>query len=228
MQKTIIVTGGSGGLGNVVVKKLLDSNHKVIATVEPGTTMHAQENLEVRTLDVTDELGTSFFLKNVVQKYGHIHAAIMLVGGFAMGNLKETDTKMLDKMIKLNFLSAFNLAKPTFEQMINQEEGGRLIFIGARPALESSAGKSTLAYALSKSLIFNLAEILNEEGKDKNVVSTVIVPSIIDTPANRKTMPDADFNKWVTPDAIAEIMNFVCSDPAQVLRETVLKVYNQS
>jgi len=101
-----------------------------------------------------------------------------------------------------------------------------LVYIGARPAIEPAQGKNLVAYGLSKSLLFKLAEYLNEEAKGKNVTATVVAPSTLDTPLNRKTMPDTDPAIWVKPAALAEILEFVVSEKSSVLRESVLKVYN--
>jgi NAD(P)-dependent dehydrogenase (short-subunit alcohol dehydrogenase family) len=87
------------------------------------------------------------------------------------------------------------------------------------------AGKSMVAYSLSKSLVFRLAEIMNEEARGTDVVVSVVVPGTIDTPQNRESMPSADFNKWVTPAAIADVIFYYCSTEGRVLREPVLKVY---
>ena len=89
-------------------------------------------------------------------------------------------------------------------------------------------GKNVIAYALSKSLLFNLAEYLNAEGASQNVVTSVIVPSTIDTPANRESMPKADFSKWVRPEEIAGVMEFICSQKADSVREPVYKIYGNS
>ena len=85
-----------------------------------------------------------------------------------------------------------------------------------------------VAYSLAKSLIFRLAELMNDEAKGKNIVTSVVVPSTIDTPQNRKAMPDADFSNWVKPEAIADAIYFYCTDEAAVLREPLIKVYNNS
>jgi NAD(P)-dependent dehydrogenase (short-subunit alcohol dehydrogenase family) len=105
---------------------------------------------------------------------------------------------------------------------------GRLVFIGARPALQAVDGKNMVAYALSKSLLFKLSEFINKDAKGKNITATVVVPSTIDTPLNRKNMPEADPNSWVKAEDLAEVLEFVCSDKATPLRETVLKVYNNA
>jgi short-subunit dehydrogenase len=104
--------------------------------------------------------------------------------------------------------------------------GGKIVFIGARPALLPEAGHELLAYSLSKSLLFKLAEYLNAAAKGKNISATVIVPSTLDTAVNRKNMPGADPEKWVKPEQLADILEFIVSDKGNPLRETVLKVYN--
>jgi NAD(P)-dependent dehydrogenase (short-subunit alcohol dehydrogenase family) len=112
--------------------------------------------------------------------------------------------------------------------MLTQHDGGRIVLVGSRPALVPKEGKNSFAYALSKSLIFKLADFLNAEGSSKNVTASVIVPSTIDTEANRSAMPDKDFTAWVKPEEIAASMAFICSGDGNPLRESVLKIYNRA
>jgi NAD(P)-dependent dehydrogenase (short-subunit alcohol dehydrogenase family) len=100
--------------------------------------------------------------------------------------------------------------------------------MGARPALDPLAGKTAVAYSLSKSLLFQLATVLNADAGGKDVVTHVVVPSTIDTPNNRKFMPNADFDNWVKPGQLAEIFHFICSDGSAPVREPVWKVYNNA
>lgn len=144
-----------------------------------------------------------------------------------MGNIATTGMADIRKQIALNFETAYHVAKPVFAQMKKQEQG-RIVFIGARPALEPAKGKDLIAYGLSKSMLLILANYLNEEAKGTNVVTTVVVPSTLDTPVNRKAMPDIDPSNWVTPAALADILEFVVSEKSTVLRETVLKVYHNA
>jgi NAD(P)-dependent dehydrogenase (short-subunit alcohol dehydrogenase family) len=109
-----------------------------------------------------------------------------------------------------------------------KQNNGRIFIIGSKPGLSSVNSKGMVAYGLAKSLIFRLAELMNAEAKGTNVVVSVIVPSTIDTSQNRKSMPDADPAKWVKPEAIADVIYFYCTDAAAVLREPVIKVYNNS
>jgi NAD(P)-dependent dehydrogenase (short-subunit alcohol dehydrogenase family) len=150
-----------------------------------------------------------------------------LVGGFAQGNIHTTSGADVQKQIALNFETAYFVAKPLLQHF--QDKGsGRLVFIGARPALNPTQGKDLLAYALSKSLLFKLAEFINEDNKGKNITATVVVPSTIDTPLNRKYSSGINFEDWVKPEQLAETIEFVVSDKGSALRETVLKMYNNS
>ena len=144
-----------------------------------------------------------------------------------MGGIDSTDSAALKKMFSLNFETAFYTARPLFNHMMGTGYG-RIVFVGARPALKAAQGKGMLAYALSKSLLFKLAELLNEEAKGKNVVISVIVPSTIDTPDNRESMPNSNPDNWVKAEQIADLLEVICSDKGSPLRETVLKIYNNA
>lgn len=227
MQKVVLITGARGNLGSAVVKEFLQAGYKVVGTVEPGQLPKENDGVEYVEADLTNEKTAAGTVKEVVEKHGRLDAAVMLVGGFAMGNIGNTGADELDKMFTLNFKTAYFTAKPAFELM-KKSSGGRLVFVGAKPAIEPAASKETLAYGLSKSLIFQLSSILNETGKKEGITSSVVVPSIIDTPPNRKSMPDADFNKWVKPEKIAKTISFICSEEGDALRQGVYKVYGDS
>ncbi|GAB3263504.1 3-oxoacyl-ACP reductase FabG [Larkinella harenae] len=228
-MSTVLLTGGAGGLGRSITQNLLNNGHNVVATLEPGgRSLEPQSNLVTHELNLTDEAGCRSLVEQVTADYGSIDAAVLLVGGFAMGSLEETDFSAIDHMIRLNFQTTYQMARPVFDQMSRQPDGGRLVLVGARPALVSSAGQHMVAYALSKALVIQLSEILNAAGKNKNVVSTVLVPSVIDTPANREAMPDANPSDWVSPDDIAKLVDFVTFGAGKMLREPILKVYNKA
>jgi NAD(P)-dependent dehydrogenase (short-subunit alcohol dehydrogenase family) len=230
MGKTVIITGASGNLGSAVTSHFLNQDYRVIATVtneEAKKSFTPHQNLQVEIVDLANEASAASFVKDAIKKHEVIDAALLLVGGFAMGNIGATDTKAIREQLTLNFETAYHVARPLYEHMAGNRSG-RIVFIGSRPALQASAGKNLIAYGLSKSLLFKLAEYINEEGKGKNVTATVVVPSTIDTPQNRKSMPEADPGKWVNPEALAEILEFVVSGKGSPLRETVLKVYNDA
>jgi NAD(P)-dependent dehydrogenase (short-subunit alcohol dehydrogenase family) len=227
MSKSIIITGATGNLGGAVTKRLQADGYMLYTTLIAGEKASEDPRIHGMHIDLLNEAECSRYVKEVVARGADLRAGILLVGGFQMGGLPETDLAALDKMFRLNFYTAFSMAKPLVEHF-EQVGGGQIILIGARPALTPEDGKGAVAYALSKSLIFRLAELINENGKEKNIRATVIVPSTIDTPANRQSMPDADFHKWVPAGSIADTIAFLLTDSGSVLRESVIKVYNQA
>ncbi len=226
-MKNILITGASGNLGKPTVQKFLSEGHRVIAIVTPGKELPFKVNGELVTFsaDLSNEAAVNIMVGDIVSRYQTIDAALLLVGGWAGGTIFDTDGVGLKKMYSLNFETAYFVARPVFKQMVQQQEGGRIVFVGARPALQAKDGKASLGYGLSKSLVFKLAEYLNAEGASKNVVASVVVPSTIDTPANRSAIPKADFNSWVKPEAIADVMAFLVSNQGVPLRDPVVKVY---
>ena len=228
MSKNIIISGASGGLGKDVVKKLSDLGNNLYVTFgSKNNAFEGLENVNGQVVDLTNNEESLSFVNKTIEKAKNIQAGIFLVGAYAPGSLYETDDALLEKMFSLNFFTTFHLVKPLMEHF-KAKGGGQFIFVGARPALEAGQGKGNFAYALSKSLLFKMAEFINAEGKPDNVTATVIVPSTIDTPANREAMPDADFGKWISAADIAESIAFILTESGQKLRETILKVYNNS
>lgn len=229
-MKNILITGATGTLGQACVNEFVKKGYQVIAILSPHKklTFKTTSPISVYNADLMNEANTNEVIDQIIADHHSIDAALLLVGGFAMGNIGDADGSQLKKMIGLNFETAYYTGRKIFNQMITQPKGGRLVFVGAKPALDAKAAKSKVAYALSKTLIFKLAEILNETGNQHGVVSTVIVPSIIDSADNRKSMPDANPGKWVKAEEIAEIVAFAISEKAAPLREPVLKLYGDS
>jgi NAD(P)-dependent dehydrogenase (short-subunit alcohol dehydrogenase family) len=230
MPKNIIITGANGALGTAVVKKFLEAGYKVIAIDRSGERPgYAKDNpqYEPHKVNLDNEQETAAFAQEAIKKYGKIDGALMLAGGFAMGDIGATDGSALKKMLTLNFETAYHLARPLFQHML-QNGYGRIVFIGSRPALNAAEGKSKLGYTLSKSLLFKLAELLNAAAKGKNVVTSVIAPSTIDTPDNRESMPDANFDNWVKAEQIADVLEFICSEKGMPEREPIYKLYNNA
>jgi len=229
VKKTIIITGAGGNLGQAVAKKFVDESYTVIGTVHNKSTASesSTRSFEEVTIDLLNEESCQKFVQDVIEEQGKIDVAVLTAGGFAMGNVESTSTKEIYKQYQLNFETTYNIARFIFKQMM-QQNNGRIFLIGSRQGLEASKGKGAIAYTLSKSLIFRLAEILNAEAKGKNVVTTVIVPSTIDTPQNRKSMPDADFSSWVKPSDIADTIFFYSGETANAIKEPVIKIFNRS
>lgn len=228
LSKTVIVTGASGNLGQAVVKKFIDKEYRVIGTVHTKSDNNSGDNnFEEAELDLLNEENSGKFVSGVIEKYGAIDVAVLTAGGFASGDIGKTQIGDITKQYQLNFETAYNITRPVFLQMMKQGSG-RIFLIGSRQGLNILKGKGAVAYSFSKSLLFRLSELLNEEAKNKNVVVSVIVPSVIDTPSNRESMPDANFNDWVAPAAIANVIYFYSSDEGSAIREPVIKIYKNA
>jgi NAD(P)-dependent dehydrogenase (short-subunit alcohol dehydrogenase family) len=229
-MKTVIITGAGGNLGTAVTREFLDKNYRVIATVSNEKArgdFKLHSNLDVEVINLAAEKETNDFILTCIKKYQIIDAAVLLVGGFMMGDLVHTSVKDLRDQIVLNFETAYNVTRPLFPHLVENKRGS-IIFIGARPAIKAAQGKTLIAYSLSKSLLFKLAEFLNEAAKGMNVSISVVVPSTLDTPLNRKSMPDANPENWVKTTDVAETLEFLVSDKSKALKETVLKMYNNA
>lgn len=228
-MKTILITGANGNLGTEVVKTLFDKGFGICATVGSGALPDdfAKMTKATRNVNLTDEVETQQYVEEITGQHPSLSAAVLLVGGYASGSIKDTDGAAIDKQIALNFKTAYFIVRPLLAHF-EKIGGGQIILVGARPALDAAAGKNNVAYSLGKSLVFHLAELINAAGKGKHITATVLVPSTIDTPPNRNAMPDADFSKWIKASDIAENIAFVLSDAGKTLRETVLKVYNEA
>ena len=213
MNKTVIITGAAGNLGKPTVEVFLKNNWNVEAIVNKNSAVNFVKNelLHITSVDVTDESSIKKFFTNINSRCQKIDALICLVGGYTHGSLVETDKSVLEKMMNLNFYSAFNLARLTFEQM-KKQNNGRIIFIGSPPATDANEAVHSVGYALSKSLLYKLAETMNCETAGKKVKSFIVVPVTIDTMQNRASMPDADFSKWMPAITIAEKLFQICSD----------------
>ncbi len=223
MQKTVLITGATGNLGRVVTNAFVKDGYQVLALVSPGKKLAAP--VVSYEADLTQERQTADAIDQLLKQYPKIDAALLLAGGYEGGKLTDTTSSDIARMIELNFSTAFHVARVVHTHMCTQAGGGRIVLVGARPALQARQATGSVAYALSKTLVMKLAEMMNAEGAAKNVVTSVVVPSTIDTPANREAMPQADFNKWVSPQHLAETMLYLCSPAANPLRDPVLKMY---
>ncbi len=229
MTKTVIVTGASGNMGQAVVKKFLAANYQVVGTIIPNDPVPLDDhpNLEKVIVNLMDENNSRQFVESVAEKNRTIDAAVLTVGGFAMNKIADTSAADILKQYKLNFETAYHVARPVFVQMMKQNSG-RIFLVGSKPGLDAKHAGGMLAYSLAKSLIFRLAELMNAEAKGHDVVTCVLVPSTIDTPQNRQAMPDANFASWVKPEDIANTVYYYCTDEAAALREPVIKLYNKA
>jgi NAD(P)-dependent dehydrogenase (short-subunit alcohol dehydrogenase family) len=228
-MKTVIVTGAAGNLGKAVAEKFILQGYRVIGTVtkKQQEDIFTSDQFEAYVVNLANENETLEFAEKVIAKYSTIDTAVLTVGGFAAGNIADTPVSDIVQQFNLNFVTAYTLIRPVFEQMLLQKTG-KIFLTGSKAGLSSTDSKGMVAYGLAKSLLFRLAELMNDEATGTNIVTTVVVPSTIDTKQNRQSMPDADFTKWVTPEAIADIIYNYTTSNAPILKEPVLKVYNNA
>lgn len=229
-MKYILVTGANGNLGKAITTKFLEEGHRVTALISPrhpaGFMKH--ERLRIFQADLGREKETAQVISQALEGENTLDMGVLTVGGFGMGRLPDTPSEEVEKMVMLNFITAYHTVRPLFKHLAAQNNGGQIILIGARPVFDSGAAAQMVAYSLSKTLVIKLAEIINEEGKDKGITASVVVPSIIDTPQNREAMPEADVSGWVTPDEIAGNILHLLTPAGQQLKKVVLKVYGNS
>jgi NAD(P)-dependent dehydrogenase (short-subunit alcohol dehydrogenase family) len=204
--KNILITGATGNLGTVVVEFFAARGYTVFALVSAGKTPRENQSANVTfwETDLTVEDSTAHVVGKIVKHHGHLDAAFLLAGGFAMGDLQASPLEAVHKMIAINFDTAYTVARAVHQHMNTQEAGGKLVFVGAKPAFETGSGSAMIGYTLSKSMLFKLADMLNADSAKSKVYCSVIVPGTIDTLTNRQAMPKADFSAWVKPETIAQ------------------------
>ncbi|MFN3841362.1 MAG: SDR family NAD(P)-dependent oxidoreductase [Cyclobacteriaceae bacterium] len=224
-NKTVLLTGAGGNLGRVTVTHFLNNGWRVIATVTPGKSLPGLEHkdLHVYAIDLTNEEAVAGWIESLIRNFGQIHAGLLLAGGYRSGTLADTTGNDIRKMFTLNFLTAYHVARPLFLHM-KECAWGRLIFIGAKPALEMQSAGNAVAYALSKVHLLKLAEYFHAAGRTYQASAYCLVPEIIDTPENRMAMPHADHSLWIKPEKMAEVMLRLCDDAFSVT-EPVIKLY---
>jgi NAD(P)-dependent dehydrogenase (short-subunit alcohol dehydrogenase family) len=228
MSKKILITGASGNLGSAVTRKMLDEGYQVTGTLEPGKTGEEEDNLhwlEANLLDATDARNA---VNRATEHMGGLDAVLALVGGFGMSDILSTNVEELDRLIRLNFYTAFHTVQPALEIMKKQDRPGHIVLVAAKPVLEVEQSAGVFPYALSKTMVLRLAEAINIDHKNLNAQASVIAPSIIDTAPNREAMPDARFEDWVTPQSLADKMAFLVGEAGKDLRGTVLRVYGNA
>jgi NAD(P)-dependent dehydrogenase (short-subunit alcohol dehydrogenase family) len=183
-------------------------------------------SLEGSRVDVTDESAASQLIDGIVARHGRLDATVNTVGGYAGGvSLWELDTKTFDQMLALNLRSGYALSRAAVRVMLKQKSGA-IVNVAAKAAVDHAAGAA--AYAASKAAAVAMIDSLAADLKGTGVRANSILPSIIDTEANRKAMPTANFAKWPKPEDIARVVLFLCSDDAKVIQGAAVPVYGDS
>jgi NAD(P)-dependent dehydrogenase (short-subunit alcohol dehydrogenase family) len=219
--KIIVVTGASGALGKVVVASALAKGARVAAIDHAASAVApTPERIELGGVDLTDPLQAAKAIDAAASHFGKLDALINIAGGFAFETTADGDPKTWQRMYALNLLTALNASRSAIPRLA-ASGAGRIINIGAMGALQAGAGMG--AYAASKAGVHRLTEALAAEWKGKITVNAVL-PSTVDTAANRASMPNADFTKWVRPEELAEVILFLASDGASAVTGALLPV----
>lgn len=204
-QQTILVSGAAGNLGQAVVNCFLAANWQVVGLVHKKKEREVLDRYEEYAVNLNDESTTQEVVATILEKYQQIDTVVLTAGGFNFGAIETTTSDQLLSLYQLNFLTAYNLVKPLLAHF-KQQTRGKIFFIGSSQGQNTSQGAEVVAYALSKSLLFQLSNIINAENANDRIQSYVVVPTIIDTPQNRTAMPAADFTQWQSPEKIASII----------------------
>ena len=219
--KIVVVTGASGALGKVVAETALARGARVAGVDHATSQIPAAGNrIELGGVDLSDAAAAKKAIDAVAAHFGRLDVLINIAGGFAFETVAEGDPKTWQRMYALNVLTALNASRSAIPHLW-ASGAGRIVNVGAMGALQAGAGMG--AYAASKAGVHRLTEALAAEWKGKITVNAVL-PSIIDTPANRASMPKADFGKWVTAQELAEVILFLASDAASAVTGALLPV----
>lgn len=226
--KTVLIAGATGGLGVSVTKAVLARGASVIATyvvdaeLEPArAAVGGGAGIAFEKVDVGDEAA----VQRLIASRPRLDALIQLVGGFAMSPTAETPLADFRAQLEINLISGFILCKHALAKMIPQGYG-RIVTVGSRTGVAPSARSA--AYAASKAGVVAMTQAIADETRGSDVTANCVLPSIIDTPANRRSMPRADYAKWVNPDSLAEVICFLASDAARDLRGAAIPVYGSA
>jgi NAD(P)-dependent dehydrogenase (short-subunit alcohol dehydrogenase family) len=219
--KIILVTGASGALGKVVAETALARGAKV-AGVDHAKSQIADtpDRMELGGVDLSDPAQARQAIDAVAAHFGRLDVLINIAGAFSFETIAEGDPKTWQRLYTINVLTALNASRAAIPQLV-KSSAGRIVNIGAMGALQASAGMGP--YAASKAGVHRLTEALAAELKGKVTVNAVL-PSTIDTPANRAGMPSADFAKWVTAEELANVILFLAGDSASAVTGALLPV----
>ena len=218
-DKVVIVTGAFGALGRVVARTLAAQGAKLaLVDAAPATPEAIAGEFSAHLLlpgtDLSSPLPTRAMVARVLARYDALDAVVNVAGGFRWETVADGDAATWDMLFTVNLKTALNVCQASLPQLL-QRPGGRIVNVGAGAAGKAAAGMG--AYAASKSAVLRLTEALAEETKDRGLTVNAVLPGIIDTPANRKDMPQADVSRWVTPEAVADVIAFLLSDAARAI-----------
>src|SRR3954451_22980776 len=225
MAAEVLVAGGTGALGAAVVKELVATGHSVAATwvVErERERLEGVEGVELIQADLFDPDAAS----NAVAAISDVAAVVNLVGGYAEGGrVHETEPDEFDRLMRLNLRPNVTLAHAVIPRFLRRG-GGAFVAVSARPALRPFSGAAP--YIVAKAAVLSFVQTLDAEYRQDGVRANAVLPSVIDTPANRESQPDADHSKWVAPAEIAKVIRFLISDDSPPMSGAAIPVYGKA
>jgi NAD(P)-dependent dehydrogenase (short-subunit alcohol dehydrogenase family) len=225
----VVVTGGTGALGEAVIGRLLDEGatcHVPARQNAPaGFALAGRDRVVVAAgVDVSDAASVDAFYDSLPQLWASVHIA----GGFAMSPMHQTAPAEFEQMIAANARTAFLCCRAAVRRMLAQDAGGRIVNVTARPGIEPRRGAGMVAYAASKAAVAAMTVALAEEVKAAGILVNAVAPSTLDTAANRAAMPKADFSKWVSLDSAAETIVDLASPRNLVASGALVPLYAQA
>jgi NAD(P)-dependent dehydrogenase (short-subunit alcohol dehydrogenase family) len=226
MSRSVLITGGTGGLGAAVTAAFLDAGWRVVVPWVAESELSRvteHERLELVQADLFDPAAVAAVVATAGDE---LRALVNLVGGFAApGRVHESPIESFEEQLRLNLRPTF-LASAAVLPVLLAAGGGAIVCVSSRAALRPFPGAA--GYAVGKAAVLAFVDVLDAEYRDDGVRANAIIPSVIDTPANRRSMPDADFDTWVTPGQIAEVIRFLCSDESSATSGAHVPVYGQA
>jgi NAD(P)-dependent dehydrogenase (short-subunit alcohol dehydrogenase family) len=227
--KRVVITGGTGALGIAVASTLIGAGASCIVPYvhETEAQRFPQRDNSNVTLIAVSSLADE---EQVAKLYAGVRpwASIHLAGGFSGGNVADTDKTALMAQIDNNLISCFLCCRAAVNAMLTGSQGGRIVNVAARPALEWRGGAGMSAYAVAKAGVAALTAALAEEVAKDGILVNAVAPSIMDTPANRKAMPKADHSAWPKVEEVAATIAFLASPDNRVTRGAIVPVYGKS
>jgi len=225
--KVVLVTGANGGLGTSVTQAFLDAEATVVGTSRKiKQSEFISANFTAISGDISNGVGAQRVVDETVSKFGRLDVLAHTVGGFAGGwSVADTDDAIFRQMFDLNLSATFYLLKAAIP-VLRRSGNGQIIAVGSRAAVEPGANVG--AYSASKAAMVSLIKTVALENQDAGMTANVILPGTIDTPTNRKAMPDADFSKWVKPATIASLIVWLASEAASDINGAIIPVYGSA
>lgn len=218
-DRAVVITGGHGILGQAVVARALEQGLKV-AIIDHAKSVAPKGAVEFGAVDLTDPEAAARAIGAAHEALGRLDALLNIAGGFVWQTTDDTEPAW-ERMFKLNLATALNASRAALPYL-KQSPEGRIVNVGSAASLKSGSGMG--AYAASKSAVHRLTESLAEELKTTSVTVNAVLPSIIDTPANRADMPDVDPARWVGPADLAAVILFLASPESRAMTGALVPV----